>query len=281
MSNRVLVFGAALVVSSGLALAGGGTITSGDASMTFLGGPSIFSAPFGDVEMKTDAGAVDVMNKYSFSYRTQNNNQNNLMSLFDTPTESYTGNQAKISYRNAGVGPIGEPTTGRFDADFTITLEDGASAGSARVTSTVRFKNVSTTRQTFQLFHIANFDLDITSPADDSGSTLLNNNVAKWLQYTDKNTDAYAQSIGYGAKNFSVGAGGDLRVKVTSGSWDLDNNTTISLVDVAGAFQWSLDLAVGAEIEITTVSAYNMAVPTPGALAVLGLGGLMVGRRRR
>lgn len=281
MSNRVLVSGAALVVSSGLALAGGGTITSGDASMSFLGGPSIFSAPFGDVQLKTDAGAVDVMNKYSFSYRTQNNNQNNLMSLFDTPTETYTGNTAKISYRNAGVGPIGVPTTGRFDADFTIALEDGATAGSARVMTTVRFKNVSTSRQTFQLFHIANFDLDITTPADDSGSTLLNNSTAKWLQFTDKNTAAYAQSIGYGAKNFSVGAGGDLRVKVTSGSWDLDNNTSISLVDVAGAFQWSLDLAVGAEVEFTTISSYNMAVPTPGALAVLGLGGVFASRRRR
>ncbi|MGH7132230.1 MAG: hypothetical protein ACREJO_09830 [Phycisphaerales bacterium] len=58
------------------------------------------------------------------------------------------------------------------------------------------------------------------------------------------------------------------------------NNTVVgSPGDYTGAFQWDLTIAAGASATIT--GQFGFVVPTPGAAALLGLGGFMVSRRRR
>ncbi|MEL7471892.1 MAG: hypothetical protein AAGK04_01130, partial [Planctomycetota bacterium] len=99
-----------VAVTAGLACAGaawgGGTISDGDAQLDLLFNP-VFSTAFGDANLTADMPAFDQLSKYTWYYRTPNNNMNRIFSDLDTPMESYVGDTAMIRYSEAGPGPVG------------------------------------------------------------------------------------------------------------------------------------------------------------------------------
>jgi MYXO-CTERM domain-containing protein len=72
--------------------------------------------------------------------------------------------------------------------------------------------------------------------------------------------------------------GGVPRSLLTDADVDnLDNTVTGSPGDYTGAFQWNINVAAGGTVMVGGL----MTAPAPGALALLGLGGLVAARRRR
>lgn len=259
------------------AFAGGGTLVDGNASLQLIG-PTVFQSNLGDSNMFTDPGTLDQLYKFTWYYRTANNNQNSYFSKIDTPTEVYAGNKATISYRNAGPGVAGFE---RFDADINVTLIDGGAAGQAEVRSKLLFKNVSNQTNTFQIFSLVDMDI---GGADNAGNNLveiLDPALAK-ARISDKKSANYGEVYGSSPTRYEINQSSVLKSHLSGGAFNLANDPTAANGDVAVAYQWSITLAPGESTEMWTAFAFNQsAVPTPGAAAVLGLGGLAAARRRR
>ncbi|MEO0482769.1 MAG: GC-type dockerin domain-anchored protein [Planctomycetota bacterium] len=234
-----------IATTSALALAGG-TLTSGDATFDLLFSP-VFNAPFGDANLIPDAGGTDELSKFTWYYRTPNNNQNRFFSSLDTPTESYVGDTATIGYTNAGPGVAGFE---RFDADFTVRLEDGPGAGAARVITDLVVTNVSMQTNTFQFFHLVDMDLSQTVSDD----TAVNVSPLGSINRAE-DPGSFAEHIGLGADRFEVNAGSVLRNKLDGGSFNLNNDLNPFTGDAASAFQWTLTLAPGESASIRSIYA--------------------------
>jgi len=71
--------------------------------------------------------------------------------------------------------------------------------------------------------------------------------------------------------------GGDMLVDIPAASIVLNTNTNTR------AISWWADMneSVGSIIEVPTISTALIRIPTPASLALLGMGGLAIGRRRR
>jgi hypothetical protein len=259
------------------AMAGGGTLVDGDASLQLIG-PTVFQSNLGDANMTTAPGTVDQLYKFTWYYRTANNNQNSYFSKIDTPSEVYAGNHATISYRNAGPGVAGFE---RFDADISVTLADGDAPGRAGVVSSLVFKNVSNQANTFQLFSLVDMDIGGVNNAANNIVELVDPAAIR-ARISDKNSDNYGEVYGSSPSRFEIGSGSTLRSKLTGGSFDLDNDPTIDSGDVAVGYQWSVTLAPGESVTLWTGFAFNQtAVPAPGSVVLAGIVGLTGSRRRR
>lgn len=221
----------------------GGTITNGNASLQFVGIP-VFSSGLGDTNLLTDTGAPDQLYKYTWYYRTQIGT-NRLFSALDTPSESYSGNTATITYTNAGDGPSGQ---NRFNAILTVVLTDGAVANQVVVQSTLQFQAHpnNTTTQTFQLFNLVDLDLKGggVNPGTDDSISITNPSAVKARQ-TEPSSSDFAEILGVAASRYEVNTGTTLRGKLNSGGADLGNLVGPSSGDVAAAHQWTLALQPG------------------------------------
>jgi len=270
-TNAALSLGL-IALSAGTVLAGG-TITDGDASLQMLGNP-VFQTNLPDANLLTDAGAIDNLAKFTWYYRTPANGQNSYFSKLDNPAENYSGNTATMQYNNAGPGVNGQE---RFNAAFRIQLLDGANPGEATVKTTLVFTNNSQGRNTFQVFNL--LDLDLGGIASATDDTLKYNAGESRIRFTDKNTAAYGDFVGVNATRFEMADQFDLRNKLDGGLNNLSNDANDYTGNGGAAFQWTLDLAAG---ESATIESYfTISIPTPGSLALLGMGGLFAGRRRR
>lgn len=235
------------------------------------------SAASGDGTFTTSGGPGDQLFKNSWYVRTQFNNTNRLFSSLDTPAESSVGNTATITYpNNSGPGSNG---TERWNAQFRVTIE-GLGTNSARVNTVLTFSaaaNNSGTR-TYQLFNLVDFDLNATAVND----AVAYNSGLSAFRYTEAANGNYAEHAGYGATQVQTSSGSSLRTLLNSGSGNLNGTQNAAAADNASAFQWTLTLAPGETRTIYASFAINAAtVPAPGALALIGLGGLVAGRRRR
>lgn len=190
----------------------------------------------------------------------------------DTRERSFA-NAVNSDWSNAGQGRL-EYETDDFFAVMTFQVT-GISDGYGVLTQTLTVLNTSNSTKTINLFNYNDVDLGGTAGGD--SATLNGPNV---IRITDSSTPwvaFYEGTDAYGVDSFA-----NLRAELSDG--DVDNMASNGLPfgpgDFTGAFQWSFTLnAGGAATASATLTITN--IPTPGALALAGIGGLAAFRRKR
>ncbi len=162
-------------------------------------------------------------------------------------------------------------------APFRLTMQwsvSGFANGDGELTQTVNIRNTGSAEQTFNLYNYNNIDV-FGSPGNDSATQTGPNTV----QFSDGQFPVVTQSY-QGANALRVDTRPNILGLLTNGTVD---NVTGGVVnagpaDLEIASQFIFTLAPGASQSISVVTSI---IPTPGAVALLGLGGLVAGRRRR
>ncbi|MBL8887868.1 MAG: PEP-CTERM sorting domain-containing protein [Phycisphaerales bacterium] len=259
---------AAFAATAGSAL-GAGTITSGTASYSWVGAWS--SSTSGNGTFVTGTGISDQLFKNTWYYRSSVSLSSQLFSFPVTPaSEVVSGDTATITYNDQGTGTAG---VARFNAVFTVKIVQVAE-GQARIDTRLRITNNSNTQQTFQFLNLVDLDLlGGTNAISRTGDTAIYTAGANTGRHT-----------GFDFSFATIGSGTNVQTAV-NGSANLNNGTASgggTSTDRADAFQWTRTLGVGASTDIYSSFAINTAtVPAPGTFAMLALGGLVAGRRRR
>ena len=260
-----------------------GTTNGGAAARTGTTGGS--SANFGLALGGTTAVTADYLFQNHFWYRSAGDTREFALSNM-TASTALGGN----SIFNRYVEPIGGSlTAGSLGFDLTYTLNQ-LTPTSAALTINWSIVNNSNSAQPVSFFSYADSDIG-TSAGNDSGTY-----TAGAGENFYRNDDVVPPGNG---SFFTMGA--DLRL---NDNWNigpfsgatsprtllsdtaLNNLTNIDTVagaaDNAGAMQWqNLVIDAGATVGGRITFGYNYVVPTPGAAALLGLGGLVALRRRR
>jgi len=186
------------------------------------------------------------------------------------------------------VEPIGGSTTaGTLTFELTYTLNQ-ISTSSAALTMNWSIVNNSTAAQAVSFFSFA--DSDIGSFTNDSGyyeagsgvNVFRNDDVVPdnglfFTMASDLRVNDLWNIGPFSGAGSPRGLLSDLLVN------DLTNiDTVVGEADNAGAMQWrDLGIEAGGTVGGRITFGYNYVIPTPGAAALLGLGGLVALRRRR
>jgi hypothetical protein len=169
---------------------------------------------------------------------------------------------------------------GAFSAVLSMTLTDGGSSGAAMVTHTMTITNTSANPLDLALFNYLDYDIGGSATGDTATWEDQANDILRISQAPN-----FGLYQGVNADNFWVtdwGATPTVRTELTDTAVDDLTNAALpaGAIDFTGAFQWNRVLGVGDSTSVTAIMTINQTIPTPGALALLGLAGL-VGRRRR
>lgn len=249
--NRAFLFVAAIgaaVAPSSLAQ----TLTHGDATFQLIPNPP-FSGTLPDTNFKTDPTSGDYMSKYSWSYRTQFNNQNSLMSLLDNPVVFTSGNKCRMTWTNAGPAPVGQE---RFNAELTITLIDGANPKQARLFSVMKFRSAANSTLTYQLFNLNDIDMPGGTPNPQTDDSVLFISPDEAL-FSEQASFENALAVALNSSRHEANTGLTLRNKTSSGSFDLNNADGPVTGDGSSAFQWTATLAPSEEFTVYSGIAIN------------------------
>ena len=197
-------------------------------------------------------------------------------------------NQVTYSFSNA-FGVVG------LGASVTATLIDGAFGANTSqvVTFLTLTNNSSAALNNFDAFFSVDNDIGATFGNDTFAALAFDNGNRVIVQ-----SDAIAAGgpyhstlFGYGADASGAGSFSALNTHVTDTGADFTTladlgsagNTTVG--DYAQMMQWRRSLGVGESVtlraDIVGSIGATAVIPAPGALALLGLGGLVAGRRRR
>jgi hypothetical protein len=265
MSMRfATVIGAAVVVSACPGIAGGASITSGNATLDLLHAPPglvVFSGNLGNGSLVTDAGAPDQLYMLNWYYRTEFDSVNRPFSSLDTPAVSVVGDTMTVTYTNAGPGPSGQ---NRFNATIELTIEDFAEPGVLEVRQEVTFTASPSNSGTrvFRVFHITDLDLIGSGSGDgfddEIGLTAPDSRVAT-------QTDAAANIAtmdGTDADVAEVNTGFALRNRMSTPFGDFTQTWAPIGGDAAVGFRWTLTLAPG-ESRVLASSFFVGSAPAP------------------
>ncbi len=266
MNRNILNIG----VVAGLAIASvsfgqagtGGSITSGNVNFTIAdymgngtgGGPSSNLSVGG-------LGNPDHVQSAWWWFRLAGDNRETAFS--NATSANYSGAQGRVNYSYAS-----------FDAAM-IWRVTGFGDGRGLLTQTMTIRNTSSEAIVIQLFNYN--DLAVGgSDGNDTATQIASNTI--------RVDDA-------GNSGWKVAYEGTDVFDVTGGSVNVLNLLTDDTADVLGnrglpvgggsfkaAYQWSITLNPN---EAATASSTLTITPTPGTLALLGLSGLAVARRRR
>jgi hypothetical protein len=253
-----------LVASAALAQVGsGGTATNGASSFTlsdYTGGATGFG-PTCDFSVG-GPGNPDHLYQAGWFYRSGGDSREFAFANA-TSSDWSTPNQGRLEY-----------STREFDAVMIYTV-NGIGNGYGVLTQTLTVFNTTNHAINVNLFNYQDIDLAGTSSND---SAVLNSGNV--IRVTDANTGWVANYEGTNA--FAVGGFSSIRDILSNGSVDNLSNTGLPFGpgDFTGAFQWNFDLSTGgAATASATLTITN--IPTPGALALGSVGGLVAIRRRR
>lgn len=190
----------------------------------------------------------------------------------DTREHSFA-NASGWDWSSPGKGRI-EYTTDDFFAVMSFQVT-GIADGYGVLTQTLTVINTSNSTKTFNLFNYNDVDLAGTAAGD--SATLNSPNVIRITDSASPWVAFYEGTDAFGVDSFA-----NLRGEFADNGVDNLNSNGLPFGpgDFTGAFQWSFMLDAGgaatasATLTITTI-------PTPGALALAGVGGLAAFRRKR
>ncbi|MBU6413790.1 MAG: hypothetical protein KGS45_09965 [Planctomycetes bacterium] len=260
--KNVLIAAAGLVLaSSALAQSGsGGTVTQGFSSFT-LGdvGTGASDQPLADFSVG-GSGNPDHLFQNWWWFRVQGDA--NETAFNNASNWSYTGNTARLEF-----------STASFDAviQYTVTsIRNGLGV----LTTTCTVFNTSADPLTLNLFNYN--DLDMNETASNDSADLNGVNI---IRVTDGGNTGWRANY-EGTDAYQVASFSGIRNILNDPNADDLNNTGLPFGpgDWTGAFQWSFSLG---SLSAATASATITIIPTPGALALAGVGGLLAARRRR
>lgn len=272
MKNAILVAAVGLTASVAMAQPGG-TLTNDNMRFTIGSAPasaSTLTAPSAIIFANNPvAGAMNPDHGFSnwwWFRRASDTREWALNSSGGGATSNFSGNSGTMTQ-----------FYGDFRADLAYeTVSTGPGRGFVRSTLTVT--NLTNVPLNLSLFNYA--DLDLNNVSVNNSATLLAPNLIRVSNSTGPYSAEYS---GAGADFFKAGGTGSVIDLLTnSGVNDFDNSGLpfggVIGGDFTAGFQWNLE--VGPLFSRSVVSTISL-VPTPGAMALLGLAGLMVGRRRR
>ncbi|MBY0111337.1 MAG: hypothetical protein K2Y21_00840 [Phycisphaerales bacterium] len=228
------------------------TLTHGDATFSLIPNPP-FSSSLPDTNFKTDPTSGDYMSKYSWSYRTQFNNQNSLMSKLDNPVVFTSGNLCRMTWTNAGPAPAGQE---RFNAELTITLVDGANPKQARLFSVMKFQSAANSPVVYQIFNLNDIDMPGGTPNPQTDDSVLFISPGEAV-FSEQASFENAIAVTNTNSAHEANNGFTLRNKTSSGSFDLTNVDGPVTGDGSSAFQWTAPLGPGEEFTICSGIAIN------------------------
>lgn len=192
----------------------------------------------------------------------------------------------EVSWSNLNPLSAGQLSNVRFTLTYKVIDLDGPGSLQGQVVSVLRATNIgSTTATGVSVFNYVDYfftgeDSGDVVPAGDAGIDGSGNRFIKVSDPSDTGGFGSMYHQGVGASGYGVGAfsavGGQVGDTGIDNFNDFNNATTAA--DQSGVMQWNFgDLAPGASAEAVSI----LTIPTPGALALVGMGGLIAARRRR
>ena len=229
-------------------------------------------------------GTTNQLDQEEFFYRVGNSGG-------QSPLSSLTPNTIKTLDTNSnGLNDTAKITYGSssgFQVVVTYSLTGGATgSGSSDLGETIKVSNEGMSSQTFHLFEYTNFNLggstsgQVVTITGGNTATDVGNGVDAQIVVSPKPSE-------YGASN--TAASPDLLSSISSSSkaYTLKDVASAPSGDGESAFEWDLNIGCGSTCVISIDKDLKgtpvVVVPEPvgGAIALLGLGGLFMGRPRR
>jgi hypothetical protein len=272
VQKSVLILASAAAVSFGSHAFAVITLTDGNAVYTSTAPTSSTTTALGTADFRPDGGTtllLDRMTTNTWFWRVNG---------VDT-REFQFSSAAGFGFTETSVGNLGTRSWtglggGAFNALQSITLTDGANPGEAVLVQTMTITNTSASALSIDLFHHSDIDLNGSFGTD---SAVLS--ASDTMSISDGPQGIVWQGVN--ANAYQVMPFNQLAPLLTNASINNLNNTGLPFgpADFTGAFQWSLNIEAGGSATITSI--YTATIPAPGALALLGVAGLMSVRRRR
>jgi len=276
------VFGALAAMAISTAAFGQGTITSGNAVYVNNTG-NVGSAnwqPNGAVPTNSDEFTT---NQWCFRLGAATGQMRLSMG---TSTSTATGGAVGVTSQSyVGNVALLDWTSGGVNFNLNITIADGAGTEQCDLFQTMIATNTTGADITLALFHYADIDLSrnlIGGSTAFNDDTALMNGAGNSQVLTDVPTGNQLTWSAPAASAWEIRPFSSLGTAIRSATtYNLVNaGSPFGPADYTGAYQWNVVLAPGQSITFAS----NMSVttiPAPGALALLGLAGLVGTRRRR
>lgn len=196
------------------------------------------------------------------------------------------GGTRELAMNSSGGGAVSSFANNRgsmtqFYANFRADLAFeviSTGPGQGLLRSTLTITNLTASALEISLFNYA--DLDLNDTAANDRAVLSAPNL---MRISDSTGPYVAEFSGVGADAYQVGSWPSLRSLLINAGVDNFNGTGLPFGGAGGGdftagFQWNVSIDAGFSRSVVSTISF---VPTPGAAALLGLGVLAAGRRRR
>ena len=266
MNTRNTITAAALAASTALATAGDPSLTIEDfnSSATFGGS--------GQIDWVVDDSSQ--LFTQSFFYRTAGmDDEQSISTLGLLDTTLTDTNPFSDDRDDTLVQVFGD---GNLQVETTFGLAGGTEgSGRAGLAEQIDITNTGTSTISFSFFQYVDFNLGGTT--FDTGS-IANGNTA--FQSDLDGTTSVSETVATPMPDaFQMSEYPSIADLFGNGVVDnLDGSDSVAAGDVSWAFQWDLELGAGDTFQI---SKNKTLAPSPGSMALLGMGGLIAARRRR
>jgi len=282
--------------SAALAQNSGVILTDGDAVFRFgtTTSTSLFPATATSfsrvsIDHRINGGATGVDNGFDMQWYIGLAGRTREFTLSGFTSRTTVGtNQVTYNFANAfGIAGLG--------ASVSATLVDAAfGANTSHVITMLTLTNgTAAALNNFDAFFSLDNDIG-GSAGNDAFSALAFDNGNRVLTQSDTLAAGgpfHSVLFGYGADASGAGGSSALNGQLTDSGADfttladLGSAGTTTLADYAQMMQWRRSLGVGESVtlraDIVASIGATAVIPAPGALALLGLGGIVGGRRRR